>query len=949
MQNNGTTDRPRILFVSHETTLSGAPIQLVHLAGWLRDHGWDILVATPERGPISEMLAARAVPTIVESTLLTDLSHAWLRQRIREFDVVVANTIASWPAIRAAHREQKPALWYLHETLVAVRLIRAIPEMASALTMADLLVTPTRQTARIYQGLTEAPIEVVPYGIPRPAAISAPMSEQMRFLTLGSFEPRKGQDVLADAIARLDQSARARCRFKMAGRVLDEQFYGELKSAVGAFSEVELIDALGHSDALRLLNETDVLLLPSRDETMPIAILEAMGLGKAVISTDVGGVREWLRDGMNGLLVERENPAALADALARCANDPGLVNELKAAGLRTFERHFTLARFANRFAELLISLEQRPKPHADPYSEWIARFDTTTPASRAALRGDLRLLPRQPLISIVLPVYNPDLRFLEAAIGSVRNQVYQRWELCIADDASTDPEVRRFLERSAASEPRIKVMFRDRNGHISACSNSALEMATGEWCALLDHDDAFAENALALVALEIDRYPEAAVIYSDEDKIDEAGTRSNPFFKPDWNPELFLGQNSVNHLGCYRAELLREIGGFREGFEGSQDYDLVLRCIERLRPQQIRHIPRILYHWRMIAGSLAAVPDAKPYAREAARRGISEHCERRGMPGTVVPCPENNESHRFIHALPRSRPLVSIIIPTRDRVALLKRCIESIRDRTDYEPFEIIVVDNGSAEEETFRFFREAEAAQAIRVIVDRGPFNYSRLNNRAAAEARGSILLFLNNDTEIDDPGWLTELVSHAAREEVGAVGARLWFPDGTLQHGGVILGMGGVAGHAFPHIPRGHPGYFNRAMLQQNCSAVTGACLAVRKSVFDELGGFDEDNLGVTFNDIDFCLRLTQRGYRVVWTPYANLIHHESASRGHQRSREEQAEFERAVDYMQQTWGVELLHDPFYNPNLSLNPPGFTIAFPPRHSACSFKERRFAIADET
>ena len=938
MQNNGTTDRPRVLFVSHETTLSGAPIQLVHLAGWLRDHGWNVLVATPDQGPISEMLEARRVPTIAESTLLMDLTHGWLRERCREFDLVVANTIASWPAIRAAHRERKPSVWYLHETLVAVRLIRAIPEMASALTMADLLVTPTRQTARIYQGLTEAPIEVVPYGIPRPAAISAPASEQTRFLTLGSFEPRKGQDVLAEAISRLEASARGRCQFKMAGRVLDEAFYSELKSAVVAFPEVELIDALGHSDALQLLNETDVLLLPSRDETMPIAILEAMGLGKAVISTDVGGVREWLRDEMNGLLVERENSAALAAALSRCAKDSGLVKALKAAGLRTFDRHFTLDRFASRFGEILLSLRQRPEGRTpdreELYQEWIARFDTATPASRAALRRELRLLRRQPLISIALPVYNPDLRFLQAAIDSVRNQIYQRWELCIADDASTNPEVRLFLERSAASEPRIKLMFRDRNGHISACSNSALELATGEWCALLDHDDAFAENALALVALEIDRHPDAAVIYSDEDKIDEAGTRSNPFFKPDWNPELFLGQNYVNHLGCYRAELLREIGGFREGFEGSQDYDLVLRCVERLRPEQIRHIPRILYHWRMVSGSLAAIPDAKPYAREAARRAIGEYCKRRGMPGMVVPCPENHESHRFIHALPRPQPLVSIVIPTRDRVELLKQCIESIQRGTDYEPFEIIVVDNGSAEEETFRFFRAAEGDESIRVMVDRGPFNYSRLNNGAAAEARGSILLFLNNDTEIDDPGWLTELVSHAGREEVGAAGARLWYPDGTLQHGGVILGMGGVAGHAFPHIPRGHPGYFNRAMLQQNCSAVTGACLAVRKSVFEELGGFDEENLGVTFNDIDFCLRLTQRGYRVVWTPYANLIHHESASRGHQRTREEQAEFERAVDYMHQTWGVQLLHDPFYNPNLSLNSPGFTIAFPPRES---------------
>jgi len=932
IQDNGATDRPRVLFVSHETTLSGAPIQLVHLAGWLQERGWDILIATPDHGPISEMLAARGVPTVVEPTLLTDLDHTWLRERCQEFDVVVANTIASWPAIRAAHLEAKPALWYLHETLVAVRLIRAIPEMASALTMADLLVTPTQQTARIYQGLTEAPIEIVPYGIPRPTNISSEPAVQMRFLTLGSFEPRKGQDILAEAIGKLDAATRARCRFKMAGRVLDEQFYFELQGAVAGFPEVELIDALDHSDALRLLNETDVLVLPSRDETMPIAILEAMGLGKAVVSTEVGGVSEWLRDSMNSLVVEKENPAALAESLASCANNPAMVEQLKTAGARTFDRHFTLDRFSARFAELLLRLAHQKKLRVDDYQDWVARFDTLTSTTRAALRRELRGLRRHPHISIILPVYNPDLKFLEAAIDSVRQQIYERWDLCIADDASTDSNVRPFLESVAANDARIKLTFRERNGHISACSNSALKLATGDWCALLDQDDAFPANALALVALEIGRHPDAGLIYSDEDKIDEDGVRSNPFFKPDWNPELFLSQNYINHLGCYRADLLREIGGFREGFEGSQDYDLALRCVERLRQEQVRHIPRILYHWRMISGSLAAVVDAKPYAREAARRAIADHAKRRGLPGTVAACPENNESHRFIHALPQPAPLVSIIIPTRDRVQLLKRCVESVRAVTKYEPFEIVVVDNGSVEAETLAFFRQSGDDKHIRVIAEPGPFNYSRLNNRAAKQTRGEILVFLNNDTEIDDPAWLTEMVSHAARVEVGVVGARLWYPDGTLQHGGVILGLGGVAGHAFPHIPRGHPGYFNRAMLQQNCSAVTGACMAVRRNVFEELGGFDEENLGVSFNDIDFCLRATEAGYRIVWTPYANLIHHESASRGHQRTREVQVEFERAVDYMQTTWGAELLHDPFYNPNLSLNPPGFEIAFPPR-----------------
>ncbi|MCA1658963.1 MAG: glycosyltransferase [Verrucomicrobiaceae bacterium] len=933
--------RRRVLFVSHETTLSGAPIQLVHLAGWLHKAGWDISVASPDEGPISEMLTAAGVATVMEPTLLTDLEHGWLRERCGEFDVIVANTIASWPAVRAAHLERRPVLWYLHETLVAVRLIQAIPEMRSALGMADLLVTPTQQTARVYEGLTEAPIEVVPYGIPSPPAYPRERSERLRFLTLGSFEPRKGHDVLGDAIRRLDAATRARCRFKMAGRVLDDAFYKALQDRVAVLDNVDLIEALNHSTALTLLNDADVVVLPSRDETMPIVILEAMGLGKAVISTDVGGVREWLRDGINGLLVEKENPEALARAMASCADTPELVERLANAGRRTFQRHFTVDRFASRFAELLGALEKRDRKsrprQEDPYDGWVLRFDTPTPATRAALRRQLSVLRRQPLISIILPVYNPELKFLRAALDSIRNQIYERWELCMADDASTDPNVRPLLEEMAASDARIKVTFREKNGHISACSNSALALATGEWCALLDQDDAFAENALALVALEIERHPEAGLIYSDEDKIDENGGRSNPFFKPDWNAELFLGQNYINHLGVYRTEVLREIGGFREGFEGSQDYDLALRCIEKLRPAQVRHIPRILYHWRMVSGSLAAIPDAKPYAKEAARRALAEHGERTSRTGVVTACPENTESHRVIHALPEPAPLVSIIIPTRDRVELLNRCVESIRAGSAYRPFEIIVVDNGSVEEETFAFFRQAESDKSIRVLHDSRPFNYSRLNNSAAAEARGDILLFLNNDTEIDDPGWLTEMVRHAIHAEVGAVGARLWYPDGTLQHGGVVLGLGGVAGHAFPHIPRGHPGYFNRAMLQQNCSAVTGACMAVRKTVFEELGGFDEVNLGVTFNDIDFCLRLAERGYRVVWTPYANLIHHESASRGHQRTPEEEAQFLREAAYMQKTWAAHLLRDPFYNPNLSLNLPGFEIAFPPRLGAAA------------
>ena len=574
-------------------------------------------------------------------------------------------------------------------------------------------------------------------------------------------------------------------------------------------------------------------------------------------------------------------------------------------------------------------------PRPPSYHDWLQRYGRI---HAAVLRRALTQLREQPLISVIVPVYNPQLPFLEKAIDSVRGQIYEHWELCLADDASTNEQVRPWLENVAKLDRRIKVIFRPNNGHIAACSNSALSLATGQWCALLDQDDVLTSDALARVVLETGEFPQAGLIYSDEDKIDPAGNRSTPYFKPDWNPELFLAQNFVNHLGVYRTDLMREVGGFHEGFDGSQDYDLVLRCLERLQPEQIRHIPRVLYHWRMARGSVAAVADAKPYATVAARRAIAEHLDRRGIEAQVEPCPENSEAHRVRYSLGDLRPKVSIIIPMRDRVALLQKCLASIREHTDYAPVEFVIVDNGSNERETHEYLRTIEA----QVVHDQGDFNFSRLTNAGAAAAGGEVLLFLNNDIEAVESDWLREMVSYAVRPQVGAVGARLWYPNDTLQHAGVILGLGGVAGHAFTNQRRGRGGYFSRALLQQNVSAVTGACLAVRKELFQSLGGMNQIDLPVSFNDIDFCLRLVAAGFRNVWTPYANLIHHESASRGHQPTRTEQEQFVREATYMQVKWGAELLHDPYYNSNLSLNLPGFELATPPRRAEFARPKKR-------
>jgi glycosyltransferase involved in cell wall biosynthesis len=565
------------------------------------------------------------------------------------------------------------------------------------------------------------------------------------------------------------------------------------------------------------------------------------------------------------------------------------------------------------------------------YTAWVRQFDTIGPAERIVLRRGVRALRRHPLISIVLPVYNPDLAHLSSAIDSVRAQIYENWELCIADDASTNGLVAPALRKYAAADSRIKLTFRERNGHIAACSNSALDLAGGEWVALVDQDDLLTEHALAVVAAMIVEHPEAGLIYSDEDKIDQSGTPCWPFFKPDWNPELLLGQNYINHLGIYRRSLLREIGGFREGYEGAQDYDLALRCVEKLEPGEIKHIPRVLYHWRMAEGSVAAAAESKAYAPEAARRALTDHLRRRKAAGAVIACPENREWYRVIYDLRPPFPLVSVIIPTRNQLALLERCLTSIGEKTNYAPIEIVIVDNGSTEPAMQAFLRDLGQAASVQILTDTDEFNFSRLINRGVRAARGEILALVNNDIETEKSGWLREMVSHAVRPEVGAVGARLWYPDGRLQHGGVVLGLHGVASHAFQHFLPQPVAPMNRTfVLSQNYSAVTAACMVLRKTIFDDLGGFDE-NLPNNFNDVDFCLRLRERGWQIIWTPYADLIHHESASRGRDFGSEQRAQLLRETAYMHEKWGEQLRCDPFYSPNLS-HSVGFTLAWPPR-----------------
>ncbi|CAA9891196.1 putative glycosyltransferase [Candidatus Methylobacter favarea] len=566
------------------------------------------------------------------------------------------------------------------------------------------------------------------------------------------------------------------------------------------------------------------------------------------------------------------------------------------------------------------------------YSEWVRRYDTLTDIDRNKIKSKIAGFTAQPLISVIMPVYNPPISFLEEAIRSVRNQLYSNWELCIADDASTDPTVRKLLEQHRKQDGRIKVVYRKQNGHISRSSNSALELAQGEFVALFDHDDLLAEHALYRAVKAINRHPDVGLIYSDEDKIDESNLRYDPYFKCALNYELLLAQNMISHLGIYRTDIVRSLGGFRVGYEGSQDYDLALRVIERLGPNQIIHIPHVLYHWRAIAGSTALAVSEKNYAVDASRKAVAEHLQRRGISAEVMPAPEAPMFNRVRFICPSPQPLVSIIIPTRDRADLLGMCVDSLIQRTTYSNYEVIIMDNGSVEDATRQFF-DRLPNDRFRVLRDESPFNFSALNNHAARAARGELLCLMNNDIEILTPDWLEEMVSFAIHSDIGCVGARLWYPDGALQHGGVLLGIGGVANHAHYKIGRGNPGYFGRAVLHQSLSAVTAACLLVRRQVFEEVGGLDEQ-LAVAFNDIDFCLRVREAGYRNVWTPYAEMNHHESASRKNEDTPEKLIRFRNEVGFMQDGWGEILLDDPAYSPNLTLDDEHFSYAWPPRVS---------------
>ncbi len=609
------------------------------------------------------------------------------------------------------------------------------------------------------------------------------------------------------------------------------------------------------------------------------------------------------------------------------AHHSGFVGKVELDGLADGEHSLVIRVRSRDGSELELIRSFRLDAHARSdrsdinadYPEWLARrAPSESDLARMQIEG--KELPYQPFISLVVPVYNTPEKYLSLMVDSVMAQTYDRWELCLADDASTVPHLRPFLDRLARRDARVKIAHLPCNTGISGASNAAFALATGEFIGLLDHDDVLAPSALFEVVRALNDAPATDLIYSDEDKVDDTGTEHwDPFFKPDWSPDLLLSTNYVCHFGVYRRSLLEAIGGFRREYDGSQDYDMVLRFTERT--DRIVHLPSVLYSWRAIPGSAARDIMAKPYALDAARRAIDDALRRRGVAGRV----ESGHSlgqWRVRYDL-HDQPAVTLVIPTGGNMTCLAPCLKSVLEQSTYSNLHLLVTDNS---DET----AVADHCRALGRLDPRlryrrfrvEPFNYSAINNSAVSVVDTPYIVLLNDDITVITPDWVEAMLEHAQRPEVGVVGAKLLYPDRSLQHAGVILGPRENCDHAFRNLSEEDGGYFEFPRLIRNWSAVTFACAMMRRSVFDEVGGLDAQNLAVAFNDVDMCLRIRERGYWVVYTPFAELFHHESATRNVNFNPGEE-------EYMRRRWAGVIRHDPFYNPNLTRESEDYSLNF--------------------
>lgn len=564
--------------------------------------------------------------------------------------------------------------------------------------------------------------------------------------------------------------------------------------------------------------------------------------------------------------------------------------------------------------EFWIRLHERFEPEEVPYGPW---YEAYIPDEETLEKQRKKKFKDAPLISVAVPAYRTPKVFLCQMIDSLKAQTYGNWELCIANGSPDDREMEQVLAKYASEDSRIRVMDLKENLGIAENTNQAIAMARGEFIGLMDHDDLLAPNALYEVVAAINREPLADAVYTDEDKVTtDLDEHFQPHLKPDFNLDLLRSNNYICHFFVVRRSIVEKIGGFRREFDGAQDYDFIFRCVEASK--KVVHVPEILYHWRTHKASTADNPASKMYAFDAGKRAIEAHLQRTGTNGTVSHTPDLG-FYRVQYPV-QGKPLVSIIIPNKDEKETLKACLDSIRKSTDYKNYEIIIVENNSTEDETFAYYRELSKEPDIRLLRWKKEFNYSAINNFGAKHAKGEYLLFLNNDVTIITPEWMSEMLGMCGRPEVGAVGVKLIYPDNTIQHAGCVVGIGGIAGHMFVDMPAERTGYLHKASILQDMSAVTAACMMVKKSVFEQVEGFTE-KLAVAFNDVDLCLKINRAGYLVVYDPYAKLYHMESKTRGAEDNKAKVRRFQTEIEYMRCNW-LDILKngDPYYNKNLSL-----------------------------
>lgn len=567
------------------------------------------------------------------------------------------------------------------------------------------------------------------------------------------------------------------------------------------------------------------------------------------------------------------------------------------------------------YARLLERFEEREVE----YQEWYEKHKL----SEEELARQRKKKWKDPVvISVLVPAYRTPEVFLKQMMESVLLQTYPYLELCIADGSGTDDSVEKVVKEYQKKDPRVRYRRLEKNEGIAGNTNAAIEMASGEYLALFDHDDLLSPNALFEVASAIEK-EKADVIYTDEDKVtSDLKEHFQPHFKPDFNPDLLCANNYICHLFVVKRSLALKLGGQDPAYDGAQDYDFIFRCTENA--EKIVHVAKILYHWRVHQASTADNPSSKLYAFDAGKRAIEAHLARTGAKAEVSHTKDLG-FYRVKYQV-QGNPLVSIVIPNKDEKETLKKCLESIWKKTSYSNYEIILVENNSTTQEIRDYYKELDGKERVRVVYWDKEFNYSAINNFGISHAKGEYILCLNNDITVISPDWMEELLANCQRPEVGIVGARLYYPDNTIQHAGIVLGMGGCAGSLFVGLARSRGGYLHKAALQQDLSAVTAACFMVKKEVFEKAGGFEE-KLAVAFNDVDFCLKVRHAGYLVVYDPYAELYHHESKTRGYENTEAKKRRFQEEIEYMRCHWMPDILRDPYYNENLSLKASDYSL----------------------